>query len=72
MPAALRFFRKDPNKKGRGRGIYYHRGNGYYSKYSIKKDAQKKSKGYRTHKTGVTKSGKASSIPHTSDGRIGR
>ena len=26
MPAVLRFFKADPNKLGRGRGIYYRRG----------------------------------------------
>jgi len=30
----------DPNRKGRGAGLYYHRGNGVWSKYSEKRDAK--------------------------------
>lgn len=42
MPGSLEYKRSDPNKKGRGDGYYYHRGNGYYSKYSQERDAAKK------------------------------
>lgn len=33
--------RRDPNRRGRGPGVYYHRGHGYYSKYSETRDILK-------------------------------
>ena len=69
MVTPLKFFRSDPNKKGRGRGVYYHRGKGIYSKYSIERDSKIKAKGYRTNKIGLPKN---SSIRHTGDGRLSR
>ena len=44
MVGPLKFFSRDPNRKGRGRGLYYHRGHGYYSKYSKKRDAKIRAK----------------------------
>jgi len=69
MPSPLRFFRKDPNKKGRGRGVYYHRGKGVFSKYNIERDKKIKAKGWKINKVGMPK---ASSILHTGDGRLPR
>ena len=69
MPSPLRFFRKDPNKLGRGRGIYYLRSSGYFSKYSIERDRKIKAKGYSVDKVGIPRK---SSITHTSDGRLPR
>lgn len=45
MPGKLIEYNSDPNGKGRGSGLYYHRGNGYYSKYS--EDIDKKIKASR-------------------------
>ncbi len=77
MVSPLRFFKTDPNKLGRGQGIYYLRGKGYYSKYDVKRDIKIKAKGYKEHKSGYAvdrKTGKrkGSSIQHTSDGRLSR
>lgn len=69
MVTSLRYFKKDPNKKGRGTGVYYHRGHGYYSKYSTVRDSKIKARGYKTHKIGLPK---GSGIKHTSDGRLPR
>ena len=38
MPGPIRKFKSDPNNRGRGKGSYYHRGRGYYSKYSGRRD----------------------------------
>ena len=69
MPGSLKYYRRDPNKKGRGTGLYYHRGNGVYSKYSQKRDKKKKSKGWKVDKIGKPDSTR---IPHTSDGVLPR
>jgi hypothetical protein len=69
MVSPLRFFKKDPNGTGRGRGVYYLRGKGIYSKYSIERDRKIKAKGYSKSKTGLPK---ASSILHTGDGNLPR
>jgi len=45
MPSSLKYKKKDPNRKGRGPGYYYHRGHGYWSKYSKARDAKRKSRG---------------------------
>lgn len=67
MPTRLKFYRQDPNRKGRGQGVYYHRGKGIYSKYSVERDKKIKARGYKTHKVGrPTKS----RIRHTGDGRL--
>ncbi len=79
MPAVLRFFKSDPNKLGRGRGVYYRRGpkykgksyvkdGGYYSIYSIARDKAIKAKGWKKHRVGLPAT---SSIKHTSDGILG-
>ena len=44
MPGPLIRRKTDPNKKGRGAGVYYHRGKGVYSKYSKDRDRKKHSK----------------------------
>jgi len=69
MPSPLRFFRSDPNKKGRGKGIYYLRAGGYFSMYDIERDRRKKSKGWKKNRVGAPKK---SSILHTSDGDLPR
>jgi len=69
MPSPLRIFGKDPNDLGRGRGLYYLRGHGYFSKYNPFRDAKIKAKGWRIHKIGLPRS---TSIPHAGDGRLPR
>ena len=41
MVGPLKRFRRDPNRKGRGAGLYYHRGKGYYSKWGAKLDRKR-------------------------------
>lgn len=67
IPTRLKFFSIDPQKKGRGKGVYYHRGKGIWSMYSIDRDMKKLSKGWKINKVGLPKGTK---IPHTSDGRL--
>ncbi len=69
MPAPIKYYKRDPNGRGRGAGLYYLRGNGYFSKYSLERDKRKKSRGWRTNRVGTPKS---TTIPHTSDGRLPR
>jgi len=69
MPSSIKYYKRDPNGKGRGPGIYYLRGKGYYSKYSLQRDKAKLSKGWKTHKVGLPKSTR---IPQTSDGKLRR
>jgi len=69
MVTPIKRFKKDPNGLGRGDGIYYHRGNGYYSQYSRTRDANKKSKGYETDKVGVPVKAR---FPHVTDGLISK
>lgn len=69
MPSPLKFFKTDPNGQGRGRGVYYHRGKGVYSKYSIERDAKIKAKGFKKNKVGAPKN---SRLLHTSDGVLKR
>jgi len=38
MPGPIKRYRSDPNSKGRGGGLYYHRGKGVYSKYKATRD----------------------------------
>ena len=45
MPGPIRHYKRDPNARGRGSGKYYHRGRGYFSKYSAKRDKKVDSKG---------------------------
>jgi len=70
MPGPLKRYKRDPNGKGRGGGLYYHRGNGVYSKYSMGKDRKKKS-GAKYGKRKMFKRGKVGSGPlkHTHDTR---
>ena len=69
MVSPIKYFAKDPNGMGRGAGVYYHRGKGYYSKYSRKRDANKKSTGWQVNVIGIPK---ATRIPHVSDGKLWR
>jgi len=69
MPSPLKEYKKDPNSKGRGSGLYYLRGSGLYSKYSITRDKKKLSKGFKDSKTGRPKT---SRITHTGDGYLPR
>ena len=55
MVTRIKYYRKDPNDKGRGAGVYYHRGKGYYSKYSVERDKNKKSKNWRVDPVGLPK-----------------
>jgi len=84
MPSPIRFFTVDPNKMGRGKGIYYKRGHfkpktpfkefegSYFSKYDFKRDLAIKAKGWRISKTGINQKGKMSTIIHAGDGRKSR
>ena len=65
MVSTIKYFKTDPNKLGRGAGIYYHRGHGYYSKYSRTRDEHRLSKGWKTNKVGLPKSTR---IPQVGDG----
>lgn len=69
MPSPLRYYRRDPNGKNRGEGIYYHRGNNTYSKYDVERDRKIKAKGYKLNRVGIPG---RSSILHTGDGRLPR
>ena len=69
MPSPLKEYKKDPNGKGRGNGLYYLRGGGLYSKYSIARDKKKLSKGYQKSRTGRPITSK---ITHTGDGFLPR
>jgi len=77
MPGGIKFFEKDPNKK-KGRydikpkGVYYHRGHGKWSKYSIEKDVFKKASGWRIDVVGLIHGKRRSRIPQTSDGNLPR
>lgn len=44
MVGALEYLKIDPNKKKRGAGYYYHRGKGYYSKYTPELDKKRVAK----------------------------
>jgi hypothetical protein len=61
MVGPLKRFARDPEGKGRGAGLYYHRGKGKWSKYSPQRDRRykaplrrkrKKSKDWRTGAVG--------------------
>ncbi len=41
MPGPKKRYKQDPDGKGRGGGLYYHRGKGKHSKYSRKRDAMR-------------------------------
>jgi len=69
MVGSLVRLKTDPNKLGRGAGVYYHRGKGYYSKYDPKRDMKIKAKGFNIHKIGLPSMSK---ILHTSDGKLPR
>jgi hypothetical protein len=44
MVGGLKRYKRDPNGKGRGAGLYYHRGNGVYSKRDLRQDYARKAK----------------------------
>jgi hypothetical protein len=69
MPSPLENFGIDPNKKGRGSGLYYLRGNGMYSKYHIHRDSMIKANGWQKSPIGLPKK---SSIRHAGDGIVRR
>lgn len=69
MVTPIKYFKTDPNKLGRGAGVYYHRGNGYYSRYSRTRDAKIKSTGWKVDVIGLPK---ATRYPQISDGVIHR
>lgn len=69
MVTALRYFKVDPNGLGRGTGIYYHRGHGYYSKYDIQRDYNTQSTNWKVDRIGTPRK---SSFLHTGDGKIGK
>ena len=67
MPSRLIKFNTDPQKKGRGPGVYYHRGKGIYSKYSPERDAIIQAKGYKIDKIGFPSKSKGR---HLGDGKL--
>lgn len=69
MVTPIKHFKNDPNGLGRGDGVYYHRGHGYYSKYSRKRDAARKSTGYNIDPIGLPK---ATRFPQIGDGVISK
>ena len=79
MPGTLTHKTSDPNyNKGpekykvsfnRGPGVYYHRGNGWYSKYDPARDAMIIAKGFSTHKIGLPVTSK---IRQAGDGYLPR
>ena len=69
MVTPIKHFKRDPNGLGRGEGIYYHRGHGYYSQYSRKRDEARHSKGWKTNAIGVPK---ATRFPQIGDGIISK
>ena len=69
MVTPIKHFKNDPNGLGRGDGVYYHRGKGYYSKYSRKRDAARKSTGHQINVIGLPT---ATRFPQISDGVIGK
>jgi len=52
MVGPLLRFKRDPEGKGRGPGLYYHRGRGRWSKYSPKRDMNYKAPLRRKRKKG--------------------
>ena len=71
MPSPLKYYRTDPERKGRGPGMYYYRGHPKYkfSKYSEARDSKIQAKGSKVHTVGLPKK---SRYKHTSDGRLSR
>jgi len=67
MPSRLIKWDSDPQKNGRGPGLYYHRGKGKYSKYSPERDAIIKAQGYSIDKIGSPSRSKGR---HLSDGNL--
>lgn len=69
MVSVIKYFTSDPNHQGRGAGVYYLRGHGIYSKYSVQRDKNKLSTGWRVSKVGVPK---GTRIPQVGDGKLWR
>jgi len=71
MVGPLIYLKKDPNKKGRGPGWYYHRGHGYYSKFGRIRDQRHRGKVGRKGKRRWWRKGKIGSgrYKHTHDFR---
>lgn len=71
MVGELKYRATDPNKKGRGAGWYWHRGNGVYSKYTGKVDSKRKAKIVRI--PDANKRSKAQLLqPHIHDYKVGK
>lgn len=58
MVTSLRYYKRDPNGKRRGEGVYYHRGKGVYSKYSVERDRKILAKGWKVNRVGLPKKSK--------------
>jgi hypothetical protein len=85
MVTKLQSYKRDPNGLGRGPGLYYLRGGKtagqftlpsgktvkgpYYSKYSQKRDSNRRSEGWKTDVVGIPKN-VASRFAHISDGNL--
>ena len=69
MVTPIKYFKKDPNNLNRGVGAYYHRGHGYYSKYSLQRDKNRLSTGWKVDVVGLPK---ATKWPQIGDGIINR
>ena len=67
MPSRLVKWNTDPQKKGRGAGVYYHRGKGVYSKYSPDRDAMIEASGFKIDKIGIPSRSKGR---HLGDGNL--
>ena len=67
MPSRLIRWKTDPQKNGRGPGLYYHRGKGIYSKYSPDRDAKILKTGHKIDKIGIPSRSKGR---HLSDGNL--
>jgi hypothetical protein len=74
MVSPLRHFNKDPNGLGRPAGLYYHRGNGYFSAFSYDRDENRRSKGYDIDHIGfdVKKGTPSKLFPMVSDGQLSK
>jgi hypothetical protein len=67
MTSPMKYFRKDPMRKGRGAGFYYmrsHNGRRWFSKYTASKDAHRRSTGHSMKVSGR--------YEHTADRHIGK
>lgn len=68
MVTQQRYYNYDPNKQGRGAGMYYLRGHGYFSKFLESRDRKRKASGWQTSIIGQPKD--SSHYYHVTDGNI--